>query len=566
LSASPVVAHHPAPPPSRTPTARRRAPGLIRELAVLAFLGALTLVATRPLAARLSDHTLYGVDPPVYVWTVNWLSGHLLRPSELFEGNIFHPTRHVAVLSDLALGTALLVAPLRPVIRDPIPLYNVGVLLSLTFGAWAVYTLARALTSSAAAGLLSAILGAYGSHQLLHVYQLALINIGFLALFLLGLGRAFRRPGPVSALLLALAFVLNALSSAYFAVAGAVMALIWGALHARRLRSTPVALTCAGAILLVLLMLVPYARAFLWLQATEDVQRTLEMNVDNAFKPARDLTSGAYLYRRVIGGGGERLFPGLVSLGFAAFACVRRVPGWAFYAVAAAVLTVLSLGPVVEVGGASLSLPYAALFAIPPLNALMHPYSFAGVAVLCLAVLAGLGLSAALRARRWLAPIGLILALVDVAAPGARLVPVRRGLPAVYRALDGLPPGPALEVPLERPEALIWAARHGRPVLNGAGALAPAAHARLQQWIHGQWLRPIRDGRALDVDRTGAMRQLLRMPVRYVIVRAGTDPDLQQLVLALDRSRRLERVRGAFEGDALYRRREELPPSPAAEQ
>ena len=51
----------------------------------------------------------------------------------------------------------------------------------------------------------------------------------------------------------------------------------------------------------------------------------------------------------------------------------------------------MSLGPEVVVSGVTVRLPYAALYSIPPFNALMHPYTFAGVARVCLCVLAGLG-------------------------------------------------------------------------------------------------------------------------------------------------------------------------------
>jgi hypothetical protein len=529
-----------------------------REVGVLLFYAALTVFATRPLASSLRDATLYGVDPAIYVWTVNWVSGHLLDPPALLEGNVYHPTRHVAVLSDLAFGSALLVAPLRPILRDPVVLYNVGVLLTLTFGAWAFYTLVRELTGSTAAGLLSGILAAFGSHQLFHIYQLALINIAWLALFLLALHRTFERPGLRNSLFLAASFALTVLSSAYFGVAGAVMALLWAGLHIRRLSGRAVLIASAGAALVAALCLLPYARAFLWLQATEGVRRSVEVNVDNAFKPARDITSGAYLYRGLLGQGGERLFPGLVSILLAGWACVRRVKGWAFYAASAVVLVLLSLGPVIQVGSERVSLPYAALFAIPPFDALMHPYSFAAVARLNVCVLAGLGF-AALGRSPWLILAGLAAAMTDVLAPPAGLRPVPAGVPEVYRALDALPAGPVLEIPLELPEALIWAARHGRPVLNGAGALAPVDHDRLQQWIHRDWLRPAREGHVPAVDDSRAMRQLLQMPARYVIIRAGEYPELAAVREAFDRSRRFTRVAGTPGGDAVYGRVEAVP-------
>jgi len=544
--------------PGSSPGKRAWRPRAARETVVVLFFAGLSVLATRPLARDLGNSTLYGADPAIYVWMVNWLSGHLLQPSQLFGGNLFHPTPHAALLSDLAFGTALFAAPLRPVLRDPVLLYNVGLLLTLTFGAWAFYTLVRESTGSTAAGLLSGTLAAYGSHQLHHLYQLGLVNIGWLALFLLALRRTFARPSPVNAMALGLTFALNTLSSAYFAVAAAVMALVWALVHWRAARSAALVRAHVGAVALSAVLLAPYASAFLWLQETEGVRRSVEVNVDNAFKPSRDLTSATYLYRGLLGEEGERLFPGILTLALAAWACLRRVAGLSFHAWSVLVLTVLSLGPQVQVGGGTLRLPYAAVFAVPPFDALMHPYSFAAVARFVLCILAGLGFATLVpRGRSWPVPAAAALALAEVASPGAGVRKVPPGVPDVYRALESVPPGPVLEVPLESPDALIWAARHGRPVLNGASALAPVGHDRLQQWIRKDWVRPSREGHVPDVDRTRAMRQLLRMPARYVIVRAGAHPELVGLAKGFARSRHFARVDTGGGPDRLYRRNDD---------
>ena len=78
----------------------------------------------------------------------------------------------------------------------------------------------------------------------------------------------------------------------------------------------------------------------------------------------------------------------LCCLALAAWACVRRAPGWAFYAASVPVMVCLSLGPTLELGDRSVPLPYGALFAMRPFNAMMHPHTFAAVGRLGLCVLA----------------------------------------------------------------------------------------------------------------------------------------------------------------------------------
>ncbi|HEV8254934.1 MAG TPA: hypothetical protein VGQ78_09270, partial [Vicinamibacteria bacterium] len=482
---------------------------------MIAFFGALTVYTLRPLASDLRRQILDGPDPSIYVWSVNWVSGHLLRPWEVFEGNIFHPVRHAVLLSDLAFTTSLLVAPLRPLLRDPVPLYNAGVLLTMTSGAWAFYRLGLHLTGRVSAALLTGILAAFGSYQLLHVYQLALANILFLALFLLGLHRTLERPRDTKTIAFTgIAFALNVLSSGYYAVAGAVLALLFAAIEWQRVRQRDVLVACAAAAAIATVLLVPYIRTFASLQKAEGVERGVELSLDQNFRPGRDITSATYLYRRWRGSRGERLFPGVACLALAAYACLRRVPHWAFYAASVPVMVCLSLGPALELGESSVPLPYAALFAMRPFNAMMHPHTFAAVARFGLCVLAGLGFARLARRDSALATAAAVLiGLAEVAAPPAVVRPIPPGVPEVYRALDTLPAGPILEIPSEAWDPMIWAARHGRPVLNGASGLAPPEHARLQQWIQRDWLRPAgHEGIAPPLDDTRAMRQLLRMP------------------------------------------------------
>src|SRR5262249_58062898 len=86
------------------------------------------------------------------MWTIYWLARHLLSPAQLFEGNIFHPSTHAVLHSDLSMGTVVLVAPLRLFVHDPVPFYNLAVLASLAFAGWTFHLLARHLTGSRSAG------------------------------------------------------------------------------------------------------------------------------------------------------------------------------------------------------------------------------------------------------------------------------------------------------------------------------------------------------------------------------------------------------------------------------
>jgi hypothetical protein len=106
-----------------------------------------------------------------------------------------------------------------------------------------------------------------------------------------------------------------------------------------------------------------------------------------------------------------------------------------------------------------------------------------------------------------------------------------------------------LEVPLAAPDVLLWAARHGRPVVNGDGAFLPRLHGRLDLLMKREWLREAPE----DVDAT-ATAALIRdeLPVRYLIVPCGRQPSTCRLAGALNRSRLFPLVAEMDDGDRLY--------------
>jgi len=530
------------------------------EALVAAFFLALAALATRPLAAHLGTHTVGAGDPIVDLWTIDWLTKHFFESRLIFQGNIFHPAPHAVLYSDLSLGTVVLLLPFRCWLADPVPLYNVGVLLTLAFGGWAFHALVHALTGNRWAGVLSGVLAAFGSHQLSHRPHLNLLVIGWLALFLLGLHLVVRGSRARGAVLAAVSFSLSAQSSGYYGVSALVLGLVFVAFHWRALRDrrTALALLAAGA--MAILVTLPYLRAYMDVRSEQGLRRPIGMSLSMSFQPERDLTSVGYLYGRVLGSGGERLFPGLLTLALLAVALRRRRPETPFYVGASVVLLLLSLGPHLEWPGARVPLPYLALVKVPPFDSMRHPYTFAAVATFLMSVLAGLGWAALrISSRAWAGAAAVLVAVAETLVPPLDLVPIPRGLPPYYATLDTLPPGPILEVPLFAGDSLVWAARSGRPMLNGQGsAFVPIDTLRLDRFMQRHWLRD----RPFDADRSKATAFLLaRFPVRYVICPGSRMRSLARLATALNDSRTFVLVAETSDGSRLYEvRRDQAPP------
>jgi hypothetical protein len=515
----------------------RRLPGLIgRETAVVAFFLGLAMVATRPLILDLRGQTIAGADPATYLWSLNWSSGHLLRPAELFHGNIFFPAPYGLLYSSLCLGAAVLVLPFRLVVSDPVTLFNLGMLLTLAFSGWSFHLLTRSLTGNVWAGLLTGVLAAFGSGQMTHLYHFDFLCIGWIPLFLLGLHRLVQRPSWGAAALAGVSFSLSAQSNGYYGVAVVALALAFGVTHSRALLTPPALMRLTAASLLGAGLTLPYLLSYLDLGRLTTLSRSVGRSYVMAFHPTWALGSPAFLYSGLFGpDDGAAIFPGFIALVLTAIVVVRRPRHWAFYLASIGVLLVLSLGPAVNIGSHTLPLPYDALRRIPPFDSMRHPFTFAAVANFLLAVLAGLGWASLPLARRyWAGSLIVALAVCETFSPGPAVQKVPSGVPQAYEFLERKPEGGIFEVNVFSPEAVIWAARHGRPVVNGLGAFWPPHHGLLNLAVQNHWLKRV----PADVDGSKPTRVLLaHMPgVRYLVLPPGERPEIERLAGALERS------------------------------
>jgi hypothetical protein len=179
------------------------------------------------------------------------------------------------------------------------------------------------------------------------------------------------------------------------------------------------------------------------------------------------------------------------------------------------------------------------------------------VALMLLAVLAGIGWSRLkVASRPWAGAVALALAVAETMSPPPDVVPIPPGVPPAYQLLESLPPGAILEVPLFAPQTVLWAARHGRPVLNGAGAFAPLQTLTLDRYIQNHWM----EGTPVDADTERPTPYLVgRFPVRYVILPAVRIRHLEDVAAAFERSRTYHLVGVASDGDRIYEVRRDAP-------
>ncbi len=520
----------------------------------------LSLFAVRPLLAGLGERIFVGPDPLHHMWIQNWLARHVTSPAQLLDGNVFYPHPSSVLYSDLSLGTTVFLAPLAAFVDNPILLFNLGILIALTFGAWGFYSLTLVLTGNRVGAICAAILAAYGSHQLRSIYHLNMLTIGWLPIFLLALHKLLEGRSVRWSLVAGVSYALLLQSSGYYAVAGALLALVFAAWHWRLFREPRLVATVTLSVAVAGLLAAPYIDAFLELRSREGLTRAPGLSRKWSFQPERDITSQSYLHDSWLGRGGERLFPGILAPGLALLALLRRQRRAGLYALAAALLLVLSLGPELRVGESRIAMPYSWLFAIPPFDGMRHPNTFAAVATYLLCVMAGMGWSTlGVARRRWAKTAVVALAIIETVGPPPqdRLAPV--GLPPVYESLLRLhPSGPILEVPFTAPDQMLWATR--RPEqrwVNGDAAFRPRLAGLLDRFIERHWVS-LPPG---DVDDSKAT-QLLResFKPRWIIVPAGRRPALWRLAEAMDESSSYAFVLEAADGDRVYEFDSNRPP------
>jgi hypothetical protein len=523
---------------------------VVRELGIVLLFVALSAVAMRPLLCHLHSATFAGYDPQTHLWTLHWLVTHFLEPARIFEGNLYYPYRHAVLFTETDLGTAVLLVPFSPLVKDPVALFNLGILLALAFAGWAFHALVRFLTGSIPAALCAGVLAAFGSNQIRHLPHLDVLTVGWIALFLLGVHGLPRGWGFV--LLGALSLSLNVQSNGYYAVASVLLFAVF-AIPLLRAGSRHLPRLLALGSLAALLSL-PYLLAFRDLRSEHGLHRGLGWATHMAFHPARDLGSSSYLEGALLGREGECLFPGILTLGLASLAVARRAPHSGTCLGATLVLLAVSLGPSLELGAHEIPLPYALIVKIPPLDCMRHPQTFAGVACLLLAVMAGLGL-ASLRLPAWGGALVVLACGLETLAPPRATAELPREAPPIFKSLEELPPGPALEIPVFNDEILLAAARTERPFLNGqASSFFPKKTWQLDDFIAKEWLSETPE----VIDRSNSSFLVDNYPLRYLVLPRGRMgvPGFGSLSRALERSPIFRRVTESVDGDRIYEVRE----------
>lgn len=192
------------------------------------YLGLSLLFATRFFSlGHLGSHWLSDGDPALMCSTMQWVSHALVHdPRHVFTGNTFYPYAHAVVLTDPMITLAILNLPVRVFTSNPWVGYNLLIVaayyLSCVWGA----ALARRITGSDAAAVWGGLFWGFLFFRVHHIGHLQILSCQFMPAAVLAWLRFRERPGARTALVVALAYVAQALVSWYLAVILAVVLVI----------------------------------------------------------------------------------------------------------------------------------------------------------------------------------------------------------------------------------------------------------------------------------------------------------------------------------------------------
>ena len=462
---------------------------------VLGLFVLLAVVHTWPLAsdpAGLSRNE--NSDTVLNEWAIAWVAHQTFaHPLQLFEANIFYPSHLTLAFSEHMFPVAMMGAPLFWLGASPVLVYNLLLLAGFALSGWSLAIVMHRWTCDWLAGILAGSIFAFNTHTLTRLPHLQALHLEFFPPALLALDTLLRDPRVRHGLMLALWFVLAALTSNYLLVftltaLGAALVVRPDAWRLQRLPQLRLSQALAITAIVSAVVLFPFLWPYYQVQRLYGLVRSLQ-DVTMYSASWNDYLATAsclhyalwsepfYLRANV------SLFPGVVPLALAAAAIATGVAlrdrrARMCLAVGVAGL-LLSFGT---------SLPgYALLYRIVPLlQGIRSVNRFGFLLIFAVAALAGFAV-ASLRTRTRLATTIAIVAIVLVNVEAFR-APMQYqrfdNIPGIYTLLAHQPPTAIVaEFPFDDPHhayegaiSMLYSTRHWRPMLNGYSGFIPPSY------------------------------------------------------------------------------------------
>ena len=492
-------------------------------LAAAAALTVLTCAYTWPLVLQAGSVVAHDRGDPLLVTWILWWSTHVMPLTPAWwNAPAFYPSTGVFAFSENLLGLAPIAAPIIALTKSPLLAYNAAFLLSYVLCGLGAYFLGFVLTRRHDAAFVAAVAFAFAPYRLSHTQHLQLLSSYWMPVSIAALHLYIQDAKARWAALFAASWLLQALACGYYLFYLTLFAAFWLACLGVRRLSVRAMAVLGAAWLAAGLLLLPVLLGYRTIQSSYGFKRS-PVEIVNYSADIAGLWSAApdsLLWRGLHGAGvssESEQFAGVTVIVLLLVALALAIPRRTnrvlvgFYAAAAVLMWILSLGPELRLHGVALGMPgpYAIFAALPGFDGMRVPARLWMVSVLCLSACAALACAAidSPRARRFVvvaATIGVLLdgwphAIQLFAVPAMRVTrsraPVRLGLPMRENET----------------ETMYGAIAQDRPVFNGYSGYTAPQHAPLLDMLEAH------DTRILD--RLAATSSI------EVIVDWATDPE-----------------------------------------
>jgi len=541
-----------------------------RELFVFAAFLVLSILATWPLAAHMRTHIIdYGFDDPLLYMRItrcvhDWFLGRAGNGG-LFDLDFFFPHPLAVTSTDPALGIAFLTLPLRIFTDDYVFIVNFATLLSFPLAAHGTYLLIKELWPSRPGAFVGGLLFAFCLFRIRHLDHPNVLQMQWLPYSLAFLHRMRFKPSLANTAFLAFFLSAALCASCNIGLYSApiyLLAVPWVVFTAPSRHRWLVAARVFSAGLAA--AVVAYGVYRNYLTVSSIWMRSKEISEVILYSAKIENFLAAPAFSRVYGGtlAGNAspegpMFAGVVTLALAGIglgsasrvflwlrsaggpsAMARHARSFAnqsnrdvcFYTGLGLLYAVISLGPEIRYRDRLLSGGiWHLMVQLPGYANVRTPGRFYFFTILCIAIVAGYGLSLVLRRipgqriRFCVAGATATLALLELrVAP----IPIRRLVtldiaPAVYTALKLAPkPGAVAELPLnwniEGRKPMLFANIYRRPTVNAVTGFS-------LPWVERLFDENMREGHG-----KAALQSLNTAGLRYIVLHRS-ELDSEQL-------------------------------------
>lgn len=291
-------------------------------LALLVCFGAATAM-TWPLAIRLDRAISDPADPYFNTWAMDWTFFATFHHHALFQANIFYPARYAFAFGEHIYGVAMWFFPLFAAGVAPLTIHNLAILVGFALCGYAMFLLAYETVRSWPAAICGAIAYAFVGFRFHHLPHVQVVWSFGLPLVLLAIIKLREHPTALRAVWLALALIVNGLTSLHWMLFGFIACglTIAAALPSlKRGEAVRLLVLAGGAVAASLLVLMPFTQPYMTVAKLYGMRRLYADALPNSAQWLDWLTpnyqnklygnhspQAAYSHERT-------LFPGLLTL------------------------------------------------------------------------------------------------------------------------------------------------------------------------------------------------------------------------------------------------------------